>query len=92
MPPYESLWRNIHQGLFPCKTVGEQHQYQSRDVVEASRSHLSLLVEGQLFSQEEIFRSQSGTGSCTYGNKMYAVREEHANEMGKLTEHVEGVG
>jgi hypothetical protein len=53
---------------------------------------LTLLVEGKLFSKEEIFRSQSGTGSCTCGNKMYAVREEHANEMGKLTEHVEGVG
>ena len=41
-----------------------QRQYQLRDAVEASRSHFRLLLEGQLFSKEEIFRSQSDTGSC----------------------------
>lgn len=90
MPPDEGLWRHIHQGLFPSKPVGEQYQDTSGDVVEASWSNFTLLVEGQLFSQEEIFRRQRGTGSCREGKKMHAVREEHANEMRKLIEHVEG--
>jgi len=42
------------------------------------------LVEGQLLSQKEIFRSQSGTGSCTSGNTMHAVRKEHTTAMAKI--------
>ena len=92
MPPDEGLWRHIHQGLFPSKPVGEQYQDISRYIVETSWSNFTLLVEGELFSQEEVFCRQRGTGSCTSGKKMHVVREEHANEMRKLTERVEGVG
>ena len=60
MPAYQSLWFDDDQGLFPIAEARPEDETDTGGVVQSSRLDLSLLIEGQLLSQEQDLRAQGG--------------------------------
>ena len=58
MPAYQSLWFDDDQGLFPIAEARPEDETDTGGVVQSSRLGLSLLIEGQLLSQEQDLRAQ----------------------------------
>ena len=58
MPAYQSLWFDDDQGLFPIAEARPEDETDTGGVVQSSRLGLSLLIEGQLLSQEQDLRTQ----------------------------------
>src|SRR4029077_16543297 len=56
MPAEEGLGLDVDQGILPCKKPREQNHRYSSGVGRPSRLSLALQVEGQLFTEENIFR------------------------------------
>ena len=66
MPAYQSLWIDDYQGHLPIAEARPEDETDTGGVVQSSRLDQSLLIEGQLLSQEQNLRAQglcaSGTG------------------------------
>jgi hypothetical protein len=58
MPAYQSLWFDDYQGFFPIAKARPEDERESGGVVQLSRLDLSLLIEGQLLSQEQDLCAQ----------------------------------
>ena len=54
VPTDESFGCNDGQGVSPIKPATEPHQRQARWTVDPSRPDFALLIEPELFAQEEI--------------------------------------
>jgi len=62
MPPHERIGPHNRQELAPVDDVREQDECDSRGVVRATGSDLSLDIAGELLPEEEIFRCKLRAG------------------------------
>ena len=75
MPANQGLGFDDDQGLFPITKARPEDKRETGRVVQSSRLDLSLLIKGQLLSQEQDLRAQGS--SVNHARK----KEERRNQM-----------
>src|SRR6516164_59672 len=79
MPANQGLGFDDDQGLFPIAEARPEDETDTGRVVQSSRLDLSLLIEGQLLSQEQDLSALRSEGIETW-----AVRIAHGQSVWKV--------
>ena len=82
MPANQGLGFDDDQGLFPIAEARPEDETDTGRVVQSSRMDLSLLIEGQLLSQEQDLRAQG----CSRAEQ---ETEEKKSVRGQISDQVE---
>jgi len=75
-PQLVRLVANDYQGLFPIAGARPEDETDTGRVVQSSRLDLSLLIEGQLLSQEQDLRAQGCARAEQETNEKKSVRDQ----------------
>src|SRR6516165_2533560 len=81
MPAYQSLWFDDDQGLFPIAEARPEDETDTGGVVQSSRLGLSLLIEGQLLSQEQDLRAQGCARAEQEAEEKKSVRDQIGDQV-----------
>jgi len=81
MPAYQSLWFDDDQGLFPTAEARPEDETDTGGVVQSSRLGLSLLIEGQLLSQEQDLRAQGCARAQQETEEKKSVRDQIGEQV-----------
>ena len=63
LPSDQSIRFDVDQGVTPGKEPAERGHEPAGGIIRAPRSHLALLVQGELLAEEQVFGSQLSPGS-----------------------------
>ena len=80
MPANQGLGFDNEQGLFPIAEARPEDKRESGRVVQSSRSDWSLLIKGQLLSQEQDLRAQGCARAEQEKDEKKPVRYEIGNQ------------
>src|SRR5499425_379953 len=81
MPAYQSLWFDDDQGPFPIAEARPEDETDTGGVVQSSRLDLSLLIEGQLLSQEQDLRAQGCARAEQETEEKKSVRDQIGDQV-----------
>ena len=76
MPANQGLGFDDDQGLFPIAEARPEDERETGGVVQSSRLDLSLLIEGQLLSQEQDLRAQGCARAEQETEEKKSVRDQ----------------
>src|SRR5262249_18736741 len=76
-----SLWFDDDQGLFPIAEARPEDETDTGGVVQSSRLGLSLLIEGQLLSQEQDLRAQGCARAEQETEEEKSVRDQIGDQV-----------
>jgi hypothetical protein len=83
MPAYQSLWFDDYQyqGLFPIAEARPEDETDTGRVVQSSRLDLSLVIAGQLLSQEQDLRAQGCARAEQETEEKKSVRDQIGDQV-----------
>ena len=81
MPANQRLGFDDYQGLFPIAEARPEDETDTGRVVQSSRLDLSLLIEGQLLSQEQDLRAQGCARAEQETEEKKSVRDQIGDQV-----------